>query len=112
MSKRGVWNLMQLAKDVRWKSKQYTDWVATLPCTNCSADDGTVVAHHLKHRFFPWGGGGTGLKAHDWLTMALCHTCHTKAHNGDPDILDFQMLLIWKTQDKAFKEGKLQYVSE
>ena len=96
MSKWSVWNLMQLAKDVRWKSKQYTDWVATLPCTNCSADDGTVVAHHLKHRFFPWGGGGTGLKA----------------HNGDPDILDFQMLLIWKTQDKAFKEGKLQYVSE
>ena len=42
---------MQLAKDVRWRSKKYTDWVATLPCTNCGADDGTVVAHHLKHRY-------------------------------------------------------------
>jgi len=103
---------MQLAKDVRWKSKGYTNWVATLPCTNCGADDGTVVAHHLKHRFAPWGGGGMGLKAHDWLTMALCYSCHDRAHNGDGVILDFQFNLIWKTQDRAFKEGVLDYVSD
>jgi hypothetical protein len=84
---------MQLSKDVRWRSKKYTDWVATLPCTNCGADDGTVVAHHL-------------------LTMALCYVCHDKAHNGDHDILDNQFLLIWKTQNQAFKEGRLQYVSD
>ena len=101
-----------IEKDRRWVNKKYTNWVATLPCTNCGLDDGTVVAHHLKHRFFPWGGGGTGMKAHDWLTMALCYTCHTKAHSGDSDILDFQMLLIWKTQREAFKQGVLDYVGK
>ena len=103
---------MQLSKDVRWRSKKYTDWVATLPCTNCGADDGTVVAHHLKHKHTPWSGGGMAMKAHDWLTMALCYVCHDKAHNGDHDILDNQFLLIWKTQNQAFKEGRLQYVSD
>jgi hypothetical protein len=54
---------MQLEKDVRWESKKYTNWVAhNLPCTNCGKRDETIVAHHLKHRFFPWGGGGTGRK--------------------------------------------------
>jgi 5-methylcytosine-specific restriction endonuclease McrA len=101
-----------IEKDKRWINKKYTNWVATLPCTNCGTDDGTVVAHHLKHRFFPWGGGGIGMKAHDWLTMALCYTCHAKAHNGDSDILDFQMLLIWKTQREAFKQGVLDYVNK
>ena len=57
-------------------------------------------------------GGGMAMKAHDWLTMALCYTCHDKAHNGDHDILDNQFLLIWKTQNQAFKEGRLQYVSD
>ena len=104
---------MTLAKDVRWVNKKYTDWVAlNLPCTNCGKRDETIVAHHLKHRFFPWGGGGTGRKAHDWLVMALCHDCHTKAHSGDPDVLDFQMLFIWKTQYAAFKEGVLDYVGK
>jgi hypothetical protein len=85
-------------------------WLLTI--FNCGADDGTVVAHHLKHRHTPWSGGGMAMKAHDWLTMALCYVCHDKAHNGDHDILDNQFLLIWKTQNQAFKEGRLQYVSD
>ena len=101
-----------IEKDIRWKVKKYTDWVATIPCTYCGIDDDPVVAHHLKHRWTPWGGGGMGQKAHDWLTMALCYTCHTKAHSGDSDILDFQMLLIWKTQREAFKQGVLEYVDK
>jgi len=98
-----------LEKDVRWKCKDYTNWVATLPCANCGLDDDTTVAHHLKHRYAPWGGGGMGLKAHDWLVMTLCFTCHNRAHSGDADILDFQAELIWKTLDKAFKQGVLIY---
>jgi hypothetical protein len=41
-----------------------------------------------------------------------CHTCHDRAHNGDADILDFQYNLIWKTQNKAFREGVLDYVGD
>ena len=37
-----------IEKDIRWKVKKYTDWVATLPCASCDAEDCTVVAHHLK----------------------------------------------------------------
>jgi 5-methylcytosine-specific restriction endonuclease McrA len=100
-----------IEKDKRWVNKKYTNWVATLPCTNCGIDDGTVVAHHLKGRFFPWGGGGTGMKANDWLVMALCYKCHDAVHNGDANILDYQAELIWKTQREAFKQGVLDYVN-
>ena len=41
----------------RWKSKKYSNWVATLDCSNCSVQDGTVVAHHLKGRLSPLSGG-------------------------------------------------------
>jgi len=101
-----------IEKDKRWVNKKYTNWVATLPCTNCGIDDGTVVAHHLKGRFFPWGGGGTGMKANDWLVMALCYKCHDAVHNGDANILDYQVELIWKTQREAFKQGVLDYVKQ
>ena len=69
-----------LEKNKRWVNKQYTNWVATLPCVACKLEDETIVAHHLKHRHAPHGGGGMGLKAHDYLTMPLCYACHTKAH--------------------------------
>ena len=104
---------MQLEKDVRWRSKAYTKWVAqSMPCTNCGIEDDTIVAHHLKGRYFPWGGGGTSMKANDWLVMALCYKCHDAVHNGDASILDYQAELIWKTLDKAFKQGVLVYVGE
>jgi len=101
-----------LEKDKRWVNKKYTNWVATLPCCYCTMDDGTVVAHHLKHIDFPWGGGGTGLKAHDWLTMPLCYTCHTNVHNGDRNVIEHQRVMIWKTQREAFNQGVLEYVDK
>ena len=52
----------------RIKSKAYLEWVATLPCSECKATDGTVVAHHLKGRYSPLSGG-MGYKADDWLTI-------------------------------------------
>jgi len=99
---------MSLDKHKRWSSKKYTNWVATLPCSNCGLEDGTIVAHHLKGRYAPYSGGA-GIKASDWLTMPLCYKCHTKVHNGDKDILDFQLFpLILSTLDKAFREGILE----
>ena len=50
-------------------------------------------------------GGGTGLKASDIFVMPLCFECHTKAHNGDRDVLDWQAQFIFKTLDKATKHG-------
>ena len=65
------------------------------------------MAHHLKHRHSPHGGGGMGLKAHDFFTMPLCFECHASAHNGDANILDFQADFIFKTLTKAFQSGIL-----
>ena len=93
-----------IEKNKRWESKRYTRWVSTLPCANCSVDDDTVVAHHLKGRYAPLSGGG-GYKASDWLPMPLCHTCHDKVHNGDIDVLDWQPMFILKTLDSAFRSG-------
>jgi hypothetical protein len=67
------------------------------------------VPHHLKHRHAPHGGGGMGMKAHDWLTMPLCFECHASAHAGDSNVLDFQADFIFKTLTKAFKYGILMY---
>ena len=98
---------MSIPKNKRWVNKDYTKWVATLPCANCSLDDETTVAHHLKHRHSPHGGGGMGMKAHDFFTMPLCFECHALAHNGDSNVLDFQADFIFKTLTKAFQSGIL-----
>ena len=99
-----------IEKKKRWANKNYTKWVASLPCVNCGMDDDTVVAHHLKHRYAPYSGGGVALKANDFFTMPLCFTCHDKAHNGEDDILDWQAQFIFKTLDAAFRIGILDYV--
>jgi len=100
---------LTLDKNKRWIEKDYTRWVATLPCANCSIHDETIVAHHLKHRCSPYGGGGMGMKADDWLTMPLCHLCHDGAHNGDEDVLDWQYMHVFKTLTPAFRNGILVY---
>ena len=96
-----------IEKNKRWVNKDYTNWVATLPCANCGLDDDTTVAHHLKHRHSPHGGGGMGMKANDFFTMPLCFKCHDRAHNGDGEILDWQAEHIFKTLTKAFQSGIL-----
>jgi len=100
---------MPIPKKKRWANKNYTNWVASLPCASCGMEDDTIVAHHLKHRYAPYSGGGVALKANDFFTMPLCFTCHDKAHNGDADILDWQAQFIFKTLDSAFRVGILDY---
>ena len=91
----------------RIKSKAYTEWVATLPCSGCEARDGTVVAHHLKGRMSPLSGG-MGYKASDWLTMPMCFTCHNKMHSGDAEFMDWQGYFILRTLDIAFNQGIIE----
>ena len=98
---------MTIPKNKRWVNKDYTNWVSTLPCASCGLDDDTTVAHHLKHRHSPHGGGGMGMKANDFFTMPLCFKCHDRAHNGDGEILDWQADHIFKTLTKAFQSGIL-----
>ena len=95
-------------KTKRWENKQYIRWVSSLPCSNCSIEDDTIVAHHLKGRYAPLSGGG-GYKASDWLTMPMCYTCHCEAHSGNVDVLDWQPMFILKTLDKAFRDGIMVY---
>ncbi len=94
-------------KKPRIVSKPYLEWVASLPCISCETRDDTVVAHHLKGRSSPLSGGA-GYKASDWLTMPLCHSCHTRMHSGDADFLDWQDYFILRTLDTAFNHGIIQ----
>jgi len=100
---------MQLSKDIRWKVKKYTDWVATLPCANCGTEDGTVVAHHLKTKLLPSHirGGGMAVKVDDWLTMPLCYTCHVEVHEGDID--SEQLVYIFSTLKEAFRQRRFTF---
>ena len=95
-----------IPKHQRWENKDYLKFVSEMPCANCHIKDGTVVAHHLKGRFSPLSGGA-GIKASDIFAMPLCYECHTKAHSGYKDILDWQHLFIMQTLDMATKHGIL-----
>ena len=97
-----------IEKNKRWVEKDYTRWVATLPCANCRLHDETIVAHHLKHVGMEITAG-MGTKASDWLTMPLCFNCHYKLHNGDTNIKGYQYTMLYRTLDKAFNSGIIVY---
>ena len=99
---------MSLDKHKRVISNNYTQWVSTLPCSECGIDDDTVVAHHLKGIYSPLSGGA-GVKASDYFTMPLCYKHHTAIHNGDKDLLEWQPYYILVTLDKAFKDGVILF---
>tara|TARA_Y100000310_G_scaffold151427_1_gene151020 strand:- start:415 stop:741 length:327 start_codon:yes stop_codon:yes gene_type:complete len=93
-----------IPKDKRWENKDYLKFISEMPCANCQLKDGTVVPHHLKGRWSPLSGGA-GVKASDIFAMPLCFECHTRVHNGDVDVLDWQHLFIMQTLDKATQQG-------
>ena len=99
---------MTLKKNKRWVEKDYTRWVAPLPCANCSRHDETIVPHHLKHVGLEITSG-MGTKASDWATMPLCFNCHYKLHNGDTNIKGHQFVMLYKTLDKAYNSGIMKY---
>jgi len=95
-------------KGKRWINKDYLKFISEMPCSNCRLIDGTIVPHHLKHRYSPFSGG-TGMKASDYFTMPLCFECHQSAHSGDHNVLDFQAQFIFNTLQRAFAYGILDY---
>ena len=88
-------------KGKRWLNKDYLKFISEMPCSNCSIIDGTIVPHHLKHRYSPYSGGGMGRKASDIFTMPLCFECHDRLHNGDNNVTNYQAEFIFKTLDRA-----------
>lgn len=61
--------------------KQHLDRVASLPC--CLCGDTPVQVHHVRE------GQGMAQRASNWLTVPLCHSCHTgpKGVHGDQTML-------------------------
>ena len=98
---------MGLQKKKRWECRQYLNWVSKLHCSACNMRDETIVAHHLASRNAPFCGG-MGYKASDIFVMPLCHRCHSAAHEGDADILDWQFTFIFDTLDRATRAGVLE----
>jgi hypothetical protein len=56
-----------------YRSKKLLEACREMPCQNCGAEDGTVVAAHSNQLR---DGKGTGIKAHDYRVAALCFRCH------------------------------------
>lgn len=104
-----------IPKIKRWESKKYRDWVAMLPCGNCSVTDDTIIAHHLTAIMAPHCGGA-GQKASDYLTMPLCHKCHHDIHNPPSrngfNAIQHQPTMIFNTLRLAFHHGILGETGE
>ena len=66
-------------KHVRHESIAWRRAVASLPCVLCGREGQTQCAHRNE-------GKGMGLKTDDFLTAALCPTCHVAIDQG-PDLL-------------------------
>lgn len=93
-----------LAKQKRWKSRKYLDWVKRQECIHpmCSApaDD----PHHL---IGVGGRGGMGLTAPDMYTMPLCRRHHDEIHDT-PSMWPEQWQWICRTLERAINEGVLK----
>ena len=66
-------------KHVRHEIIAWRRAVASLPCVLCGREGQTQCAHRNE-------GKGMGIKTDDFLTAALCPTCHVAIDQG-PDLL-------------------------
>lgn len=62
-----------------YRNKQLLEVVRGIPCTQCGADDGTVVAAHSNQLR---DGKGRSIKSADYRIAALCYRCHTELDSG------------------------------
>ena len=61
-----------IPKTTRIRDRKYLDSFRGAACWACGAQDGTVVAAHIRHGM----AGGMALKPDDSLTLPLCAGCH------------------------------------
>lgn len=59
-----------------YRNRRFLNAVASLPCSLCGREDGTIVPAHRNE------GKGIGIKVSDALVAALCHQCHSEIDNG------------------------------
>jgi hypothetical protein len=87
-------------------------------CTNCGADDGTIVAAHsnwMRH------GKGKSIKAHDIFHAHLCFRCHgfldqggqkmdpTQTYRDRPeDKMEMFQRAMERTWIRLWEQGKLK----
>lgn len=74
---------MLIAKNKRFRSKDYRDYVKQHLCCHClrPSDD----AHHINGVEGVMSG-----KISDLLCIPLCRECHSKIHSGDLEIDQFK----------------------
>lgn len=90
-------------KEIRFRSRQYLDWVKQQRCCNClaPADD----PHHIIG--LGWGLSGMGLTAPDSYAIPLCRPCHDAVHT-DPAMQWMQPIWLMDTINaglEQFAEG-------
>ena len=61
-------------KEVRLRDRKYLNSFRDTACEACGADDGTIVAAHIR----AGNEGGVGMKPSDDLVFGLCHSCHAE----------------------------------
>ena len=91
-------------KEIRFRSRQYLDWVKQQRCCNCQApaDD----PHHLTGM---WNLSGMALTAPDSFAMPLCRLCHDAVHT-DPAMQWMQPIWLMDTINaglEQFAEGSI-----
>ena len=101
-----------MLKNKPLRDRKYLDSFRGAACWACGAQDGTVVAAHIRHGM----AGGMGLKPDDSLTHPLCGKCHAEQGKGEfefwtldvrPDLKDAHMQSIKdaaRTRYKIWKE--------
>jgi len=62
-----------------YRNKKLLEVVREMPCQNCGAEDGSVVAAHSNSQE---DGKGMGIKAHDFKVAGLCFRCHMNLDQG------------------------------
>lgn len=63
---------MMIPKNKPIRDPAYLKSFRDAACYACGAQDGTVVAAHIRHGL----AGGIGMKPDDSLTLPLCGGCH------------------------------------
>lgn len=98
----------------RAELERYRRFVASLPCANCGIEDSSQCAHYSGLASYHLGRG-MGRKAHDLMTMPLCHEgangCHAAYDRHELPIGDapfWAMLRIGETIISAANAGVLK----